>query len=281
VKYLDVVNQGDGNQPDLEERWRQLLTDGRERLVSNRPFFKRLPSPPRCKLCAAPFAGVGGFFLRPAGFVPWEKNPSLCRRCITTLEERGAGGAEVECSLLFADVRGSTGLAERIGSAAFSTLLGRFYGVASAAIVDTDGIVDKFVGDEVVGLYVPVFAGTRHAAAALRAAERILEGTGHGRDEGPWVPIGIGVHAGPAFVGTVGGVGEVRDFTALGDTVNSAARLASEAAEGEALVSEDSLASAGLGAGDLEQRVLTLRGRSAPLAVRVARIGSFPSSPVA
>jgi adenylate cyclase len=267
--------------PDLEQRWRLLLTDGRARLVSTRPLFKHLPSPPRCKLCAAPFAGVGGFILGAAGFRPWEKNPSLCKRCITTLEREGAGGAEIECSLLFADVRGSTGLAERLGSAAFTALLSRFYAVASAAIVDTDGVVDKFVGDEVVGLYVPVFAGERHAAAALHAAERILAGTGHGTAGGPWVPIGIGVHAGPAFVGTVGGVGEVRDFTALGDTVNSAARLASAAVDGEVLVSEEALAMAGLEPGGLERRVLTLRGRKAPLTVRVATIGSFPAAPVA
>jgi adenylate cyclase len=263
------------NETDLEKRWRLMLTDGRARLVSTRPLFKHLPSAPRCKLCAAPFAGVGGFILRPAGYRPWEKNPSLCRRCITTLENQGAGGAEVECSLLFADVRGSTGLAERVGSAEFTALLSRFYGVASAAIVDTDGIVDKFVGDEVVGLYVPVFAGTQHAAAALRAAERILAGTGHGRAEGAWIPIGVGVHAGLAFVGTVGGVGEVRDFTALGDTVNSAARLASAAADGEILASEDALRNAGLDPDGLERRVLTLRGREAPLAVRVVTVGSF------
>jgi len=269
------------NEPSLEERWRLLLTDGRAGLVSRRPFFRRLPSPPRCKLCAAPFAGVGGFFLRPAGYVPWEKNPSLCRRCITSLEEGGAGGAEVSCTLLFADVRGSTGLAERIGSAAFSALLGRFYSVASAAIVDTDGVVDKFVGDEVVGLYLPVFAGGRHSASALRAAEQILAETGHRRAQEPWIPVGVGVHAGPAFVGTVGGVGEVRDFTALGDTVNSAARLASAAADGEVLVSEDALELAGLDPGGLERRVLTLRGREAPLPVRVATIGSFPATPVA
>jgi len=268
------------NEPDLEERWRRLLTDGHDRFVSNRPFFKHLPSPPRCKLCAAPFAGLGGILLRPAGFRPWEKNPSLCRRCITTLENEGAGGAEVDCTLLFADVRGSTGLAERIGSAAFTALLSRFYGVASVVIVDTDGVVDKFVGDEVVGLYLPVFAGTQHAAAALRAAERILAGTGHGRAEEPWLPIGVGVHAGPAFVGTVGGLGEVRDFTALGDTVNSAARLASAAANGEIVVSEEALAMAGSDPGDLERRVLTLRGREAPMAVRVVTVGSSPATPV-
>jgi adenylate cyclase len=174
-----------------------------------------------------------------------------------------------------------TGLAERIGSAAFSALLGRFYRVASNAIVDTDGVVDKFVGDEVVGLYLPVFAGDSHTAAALRAAEQILAGTGHGRTQDPWIPIGVGVHAGPAFVGTIGGVGEVRDFTALGDTVNSAARLSSAAADGEVLVSEAALEMAGLERGDLERRVLTLRGREAPMAVRVATLGSLPATPVA
>jgi adenylate cyclase len=84
----------------------------------------------------------------------------------------------------------------------------------------------------------------------------------------PWVPLGIGIHTGTAYVGTIGDT--VTDFTALGDTVNVTARLASEAAGGEILVSDEASMGARLAA-DLETRHLTLRGRQEPLDIRVVR----------
>src|SRR5207248_10959617 len=123
------------------------------------------------------------------------------------------GGAEVEISVLFADVRGSTAIAERMPPQEFSRLMARFYGAAAAVIDEWDGIVDKFVGDGAVALFIPGFAGSDHAADAVAAARRLLEETGG------WVPVGTGVHTGTSFVGSVG-EGDVRDFTALGDTVN-------------------------------------------------------------
>ena len=87
-----------------------------------RRTFRNVPSPPRCKLCYAPFRGIGGLVLRP-WFGPWERNSQLCKSCVKTLAERGVGGAEVELSLLFADIRGSTGLGERLRPAEFSAPL--------------------------------------------------------------------------------------------------------------------------------------------------------------
>ena len=113
-------------------------------------------------------------------------------------------------------------------------------------------------------------AGTTTRVHALGCAERMLRQTGHGTPDGPWLDIGIGIHSGIAFVGTVAVGGEVTDFTALGDTVNAAARLASEAKAGEVLVSEDAIANAGGDGSALERRELALRGREAPLTVRVA-----------
>jgi adenylate cyclase len=93
---------------------------------------------------------------------------------------------------------------------------------------------------------------------------------GYGTPAGPWLPIGIGVHTGVAYVGTVHGVeGAVTDFTALGDNVNITARLVSIAEPGEALISDASYAAAGLNLGDLEQRQLELKGKAEPVGVRV------------
>src|SRR5262245_59687968 len=212
--------------PGTDEWWRGVLTDRRYHLALFRPLFLRMPSAPHCKFCGAPFKGVGGMVLGPFGFRPWEKNPTLCRACVNYMN-RYPGGAEIPCTLLFADVRGSTGLAERARPADFAALLRRFYAVGSDAVVDQGGIVDKYVGDEVVGLFVPGIAGEAHARGAIRAAQQLLRATGHGTAGGPWLGIGIGVHSGQAYVGTVTVGSEVSDFTALGDTVNVAARIAS------------------------------------------------------
>lgn len=250
-----------------EDWWRAVLTDPKEHFERMRPYFLRIPSGPHCKVCGAPFGGVGGFVMGAIGFRPWPKNPSICQGCITDMNRRPAGGAEIECSLLFADIRGSTGLAERATATDFAALLHRFYAAGSQAIIDEDGIVDKFVGDEVVALFIPVYAGSDHARHAIRCARGLLRATGHDDPAGPWLGLGVGIHSGVAFVGTVAVGGEVADFTALGDTVNAAARLASAAKAGEVLVSDAAIANAGATVDHAERRDLELRGREATLPV--------------
>ena len=137
-----------------EEQWRAILTGEHRGMLALRRNFGRLPSPPRCKLCYAPFHGIAGAVLKP-WFGPWERNPQLCKNCMKALTKQGVGGAEIEISMLFVDIRGSTGLGERLGPAAFAALLTAFYRLAANAIVETDGVVDKFVGDEAIGLYIP------------------------------------------------------------------------------------------------------------------------------
>ncbi len=174
--------------------------------------------------------------------------------------------------MLFADVRGSTALAERMSAADFSRLMNRFYAAATDVLIKTDALIDKLIGDEVVAFYLPLLTGPRHARPAVQAAQDLLRATGHGRSGGPWLPVGVGVHTGVAYFGGVGGVdGSVSDWTALGDNVNIAARLASEAGPGEALISDAAYAAAGLDLGQLEQRQLELKGKSEPVSVRVVR----------
>ena len=176
--------------------------------------------------------------------------------------------------MLFVDVRGSTTIAEELAPGEYSKLLARFYGVAAEAIDEHDGIVDKFVGDGALALFIPGFAGSEHAAAAIGAARDLMEQTGNvGTD--PWVPIGIGIHTGPSFVGSVG-EGDALDFTALGDTVNVASRLTGLAAPGETLVSAAAAEAGHLEIAGLERRTLELRGRDQSLDawVAVPRVGA-------
>src|SRR4029079_191745 len=158
-----------------------------------------------------------------------------------------------------ADVRGSTGLAEQLPPGEFGQLLTRFWGAAARVVDRWDGIVDKFVGDEAVALFIPGFAGQDHAARAVETARELLTETGHGTGE-PWIPVGIGVHTGISYVGYIG-EGDALDFTAVGDTVNTAARLTSMAKAGEIVMSAATAEAAGLDTSGLEQRTLDLRGR--------------------
>ena len=254
--------------PDSDPQWRALLEGTSGSFGSGRRFFALLPSSPRCKMCNAPFAGLGAPVMRLMDRGPWAKNPNICGFCFKALE-RGRGGAEIDLTLLFADIRGSTTLGESMGAASFHQLMGRFYREMTRVLVANDAVVDKFVGDEVVALFIPALAGPDHAVRAVHAAREMLTATGHGVAAGPWAPLGIGIHTGPAYVGTVGDT--VTDFTALGDSVNVAARLASAAAGGEILVSADASTLAGLQP-DLETRHLTLRGRQQPLDVRVLHL---------
>ena len=187
--------------------------------------------------------------------------------------KRYPGGTELEISMLFVDVRGSTRMAEGMTPASFGQLMNRFYRTATEVLIGTDAVIDKLVGDEVIGLYLPIFTGPNHARPAVLAAQELLMATGHAREEGPWLPIGIGVHTGVAFVGTVAGVDEtVSDITALGDNVNVTARLASVAAPGEALISEVAYTTGGVDLGELEVRQLDLKGKSDPIPARVLHV---------
>lgn len=257
--------------PASDERWRTMLLDPSP-FLRRRRFFTRIPSAPRCKMCAAPFGGVGGPIARLLGSSPWPHNPKYCRRCFATLQAN-RGGAEIECSLLFADVRGSTPLAEGMRPREFSRLMGRFYVAATQVLVEHDAIVDRFVGDEVVALFIPAMAGEAHARRAIAAAQALLRRTGYADAAGPWIPIGAGVNTGTAYVGSVG-EGPNTELTAMGDVVNVTARLASTAGKGEILVAAPAAERAGLSAVDVEHRSLELKGKSAPTDVLVLGVNS-------
>jgi adenylate cyclase len=226
-------------------------------------------------MCAAPFGGPAGILMRWRGRAPWPKNPDYCGACFQLLD-RYHGGAEIESSFLFADIRGSTTLAEGISPTAFRTLLDRFYDVAVRVLVAHDGIVDKFVGDEVVGIFIPALAHDEHAARAIDAGRALLDATGHGDPAGPWLPVGVGVATGTAFVGSVGET-HTAAMTALGDIVNVTARLASAAGPGEVLVNETAAAQARLETGSLEMRQLELKGKTQPTTVYVVHAGKGSS----
>lgn len=241
-----------------------------------RHLYGRLPSNPRCINCHRPFAGIGGALLRVIhGTHKSDKNPRFCAAC-HSFTTQFPGGAEIELTMLFVDVRGSTTIAENMDVHKFSRLMNRFYEATINVLVQADAFIDKLVGDEVTALFIPGFAGNEHARRAIEAGQALLRVTGHGDPGGPWVPVGVGVHTGTAWVGSIAGAsGAAADFTALGDNVNIAARLASKAGPGEVVASEAACSAAQIDAGGLEKRELELKGKSETVTVRVMHARSL------
>jgi adenylate cyclase len=167
------------------------------------------------------------------------------------------------------DVRGSTALAGGMSPKAFSALINRLYVTATRVLVSSDALIDKIIGDQVAGMFVPGFAGPEHARRAIMAAQEIMLETGHQEPDGPWIPLGAGVHTGVAYVGSVGSENGTTDITVLGDVPNIAARMSSLAGQGEILISDQACRAATLNNGQIEGRQLSLKGKLQPISVCV------------
>ena len=279
---MDVPNPTE-RERQAAEVWRAYMTTGEVPDHVHKPWFmdrrlrpvmKALPTEPRCRICHYPFGGLGGRLVRALfGVAPSKLNPQLCNVC-ENAAHLYPGGTEVEMSLVFADVRGSTGIAERLSPAVFGRLIDRFYQASTKALYRNNGMVEKLIGDEVTGFFVPGVAGVDHARVAIEAGEDILRATGHADADGPWVPVGVGVHTGLTFVGPIGGTETAPDIVVLGDTVNVASRIASQAAAGEMLVSDAAHSAAGLSPEGLESRRLALKGREEPIDVWVKKVAA-------
>ncbi len=238
------------------------------RLRAYQRIFRLLPGDPRCFECDVPLAGFGGLLLRSWGSQPSSFSPRICSHCEAFARSQEAG-AEVLLSLVFADVRESTMLAEKVGTARFKELIRRFYRVTSDVLIRYNAMVNRLMGDQVIALFVPRFAGKDHAKVAIQAAREILQATGHDDPGGSWIPVGIGLHTGLAYVGVVGSKEGVNEIAVLGSAANLAARLSSEAAAGEVLVSAEAATSAGIDTSGLENRVFDLKGISTPVSASV------------
>jgi adenylate cyclase len=247
------------------------LIDGHQLLRFELRLFRYLPGPPRCKICHSPFGGIGGKLVGLFGYTPSRKNPNVCARCCERLHK---GGAEVDIAVLFADVRGSTALGERLQPSTYASLLNRFYSAATEVLIRHDAIVDKLIGDEIMALFISGICGPEYHRRAFEAASALFEAVGYGRvGAEPWMPIGGAVASGLSYVGNVGGE-DVVDFTALGDTVNTASRLASAARAGEILLTESVREKIAMNPAEFDTRTLSLRGKQTPLQVSVFKFAS-------
>jgi adenylate cyclase len=213
--------------------------------------MRSLPSEPRCAVCRAPFGGVGGSIMRRVGFGPSRKNPRLCAACF---DQTPVGGTRLDVGVLFADVRGYTSMAEHRDPAEVAALLNRFYD-AAVTVLCRHAIIDKLVGDQVMALYLPQLLGENAARHMVADASELL------RTAPAELELGVGLDYGDAFVGNVGS-GDVKDFTAIGDVVNTAARLEAAARSGEVVLSRRVRDLVGGDVAGAAMQSLSLKGKS-------------------
>ena len=253
------------NKDNVSQMWHDWFMNDAfavERQIQS--FFRILPHDPRCKLCKAPFQGVGGFAVGALfGRKQSNLNPQFCNIC-EEFAKKFPGGAEVEMSMLFVDVRGSTALSEQMTAMEFQKLINRFFVGSTKVIGEEYGLVEKLAGDAVAAFWGAGFAGQDYVARTIRAAQKIQKSM-----EQQKIPVGIGVHSGIAYFGAMGSTDGLVNISAIGDEVNTAARLASKAAAGEIIVSARALTQAGINGDNLESRSLELKGISEPVTVHV------------
>lgn len=223
--------------------------------------FLALPKSPRCGVCGAPFAGLGGRVVGPLGYRPSRKNPTVCSVCV---EFAPPGGMKMPAGILFADLRGFTARFDGRDPTEASMVLRRFYRCAEDVLFPA-AVIDKLIGDQVMALYLPTLKRDLPEDAVpsvmLNHARDLLRAVGYGSSEGPFVEMGIGLDFGEAFVGNIG-QRALYDFTAVGDVVNVASRLQGLAVGGEIIFSAQ--VASGLSSPVGTRTELALKGKAEP-----------------
>ena len=185
------------------------------------------------------------------------------------------GGETREVTTLFADIRGFTTLTESSPPEQVISSLNEWLEIAAAVIEDEGGVVDKYVGDEVMAVFGAPMAQADHAVRAVRAGLQLSEKTEalsrlrQARGDPPF-SIGIGINTGPAVAGNTGSARRL-NYTVLGTSVNIAARLCSNAQGGELLVSERTYAAVADLVDAMPQPPRTLKGFSRPVVTYAVR----------
>jgi adenylate cyclase len=168
--------------------------------------------------------------------------PDLARQIVSQEGEIQLGGAKRRVAILFSDIRGFTSLSERMSPDEIASLLTGYFTEMVEIVFEHGGTLDKFIGDALMALWGAPLARADDADRATQAAlamQRRLEqlnheSNGQGR---PTLGIGIGLDVGDVFAGNIGSARRL-EYTVIGDAVNTAARLCSEASPGEVLISE-------------------------------------------
>jgi adenylate cyclase len=191
-------------------------------------------------------------------------SPEVATALLADPGQAALGGATIEVSVLFADLRGFTSFSERSAPTDVVALLNAYFGEAVPEILASGGTVVQFMGDALMAIFNAPVAQPDHPLRAARAAlgmQRRADALAAGHPE--WPRFRVGIATGPALVGNVGS-DEVRSFTAIGDTVNLAARLQAQAEIGRVVVSAATAAALEGKATLVPIGELTLKGKERP-----------------
>ena len=181
------------------------------------------------------------------------------------------GGKRQIVSVLHADVRGYSTLAEHTPPEEVMRLLLSYHGAAVEALRGQGATIDRFIGDAVLALWNAPSAQRDHAVMAIRGGLGMLEAAARAGDE---LRYGVGVHTGPAVVGNLGSA-ELMSYTAIGDTVNVAARLQSGAGPGQLVCSAATAEAVGARLRATSLGALPVKGRTTSVeAYRVEGLAS-------
>jgi adenylate cyclase len=195
---------------------------------------RRTSVAPECVICGTALAGPFGALFRLVGIGRSARNPNLCNRCNTHVEE----GRVVELTVLFADLSGFTAMTRRLGPERTHQVVDAFLKSATYALVRHGAFIDKYVGDAVMAFFNAPIRYDDHGARAVASALEIeAEMPALSEQFGIDLRAAIGVASGWAHVGRLGS-GDGKDYTAIGDVVNLAARLEGQARGGEVVVDE-------------------------------------------
>ena len=169
-------------------------------------------------------------------------SPDVATALLADPEQAALGGAVVEVTALFADLRGFTGFSERSTPEEIVVMLNRYFEHATAAILNEGGTVVQFVGDALMALFNAPARQDDHPVRAARAALAMQAAVETTAAASPgWPRFRVGINTGPALVGNIGSTA-LRSFNAMGDAVNVAARLESAAQPGQVVIGESTRA---------------------------------------
>ncbi len=168
---------------------------------------------------------------------------AVVQEILATKEEIKVGGVRKDVTLMFVDIRGFTPLSESMEPEDVINILNEYLDLGTQAVFAYEGTLDKFIGDGIMSIFGAPIEHPDHALRAIKAALRMREGAAGlaarlQERYGKSVRFGIGINSGPAVIGNIGSQ-ERLDYTAIGDTVNLAARLESNAKPGWILISKN------------------------------------------
>ena len=196
---------------------------------------KTPPLAPNCLVCGIPLVGLTAVFLRWRGIRRSPRNPNCCTQCGAHLEE----GRLVEMTVVFADLSSFTELTGQLGATTTYSVVDEFLRLASTTLTSHGAFIDKYIGDAVMALFNVPLKRADHAAAAVAAAAKLNELLPElSARLGVPLNASIGIASGFARVGRLGS-DDIKDYTAIGDVVNQAARLQAQAGPNEILVLQD------------------------------------------